>query len=111
MEGGAGRLTGWQGRWSPTCVSLCMESPKPGAGSWVTQVAMSHLSLPSPLKLLNWDLLGCSKEFSKDLLQSIPMLQACPETSLVGGWDERDQLFWGLHSRRVIVVGKGDSPG
>lgn len=52
--GGEGRgregQVGWQGRWGPTCASLLLESPKPGAGSWVTQEAMSHWFLPSPPK-------------------------------------------------------------
>lgn len=38
---GAGRegQAGWQGGWGPSCVSLCVESGRPGAGSRVTQVA------------------------------------------------------------------------
>lgn len=111
MEGGAGRLASLAGQVEPHLYQP-VESPKPGAGSRVTQVAMSQLSLPSPLKLLNWDLLAgrCKKEFSEDPLQSIPVSQACPETSLMGGWGRRGAAVLGLHSRRV-VVSKGDSPG
>lgn len=92
VEGGREGQVGWQGRWGPTCASLLMESPKPGAGSWVTQEAMSHWFLPSPKKLLYWDLQAAAQEHSQDLLQSTPMSEACPETSPVGVGAKGEQL-------------------
>lgn len=59
----------------------------------MTQVAMSHLSLPFHLKLLSWDPRRSSQ---KDPLQNTPMPQACPESSLVGVGAEGEQLFWDL---------------
>lgn len=62
----------------------------------MTQVAMSHLSLPFHLKLLSWDRLEVAPRRSsqKDPLQNTPMPQACPESSLVGVGAEGEQLFW-----------------
>ena len=72
-EGGAGRQAGWQGGWGPSCVSLCMESPRPGAGSRVTQVARPRL-LPSPNPLRTGR--GLLRDPGRQLQNRILMLEA-----------------------------------
>jgi hypothetical protein len=76
VEGGAGRLAGWQGRWSPTCVSLCLESVAQ-ARSRKLGDSGGNVSLvpPFPPKTTQVGFAGgCFQKFSKDPLQSISML-------------------------------------
>lgn len=116
MEGGEGegrgRLAGLAGQVEP---HLCQpvhgvaqaRSRKPGdSGGNVSVVP------PFPPKTTQLESAGgrSKKEFAEDPLQTIPMSQACPESSLIGGWGGRGAAVLGLHSRRV-VVSKGDSPG
>lgn len=108
-EGGWEGQAGWRSRWRSTCISLLMESPKPGAGSRVTQVALAHWTLPSPKNCSAGTCWQLPRSSHKTHFRARP----CHKPVLRLHWwglGLKGSSVLGLHSGGAVVV-KRDSPG